>query len=87
MILVVDNFDSFTYNLVDYFNQLEMEVEVQRNDAPLDELLAEKYSAVVLSPGPGVPLKAGNLTRDIDQVSLMYFGVSREKITDLPIAF
>ena len=66
MILVVDNFDSFTYNLVDYFNQLEMEVEVQRNDAPLDELLVDKYSAVVLSPGPGVPSKAGNLMHVLD---------------------
>ena len=61
MILVVDNFDSFTYNLVDYFNQLDLEVEVLRNNAPLNKLLSEKYNGVVLSPGPGVPTKAGNL--------------------------
>lgn len=61
MILVVDNYDSFTYNLVDYFNQLNIEVKVRRNDASLENLLSEKYSGVVLSPGPGLPTKAGNL--------------------------
>lgn len=66
MILVVDNFDSFTYNLVDYFNQLEMEVEVLRNNAPLIDLLSEKYTGLVLSPGSGIPAKAGNLMQILD---------------------
>ena len=66
MILVVDNFDSFTYNLVDYFNQLEIEVEVLRNNAPLKELLSEKYTGLVLSPGPGLPAKAGNLMKVLE---------------------
>lgn len=61
MILLVDNFDSFTYNLVDYFHQLDLEVKVCRNNTPLHELQSEKYKAVVFSPGPGVPENAGNL--------------------------
>ena len=66
MILVVDNFDSFTYNLVDYLNQLDLEVEVIRNNVSIDRLLNNKYNAVVLSPGPGIPKKAGGLMKIID---------------------
>lgn len=66
MILVVDNFDSFTYNLVDYFNQLELNVEVLRNNAPLKQLLEDKYSGVVLSPGPGIPMHAGYIMQVIE---------------------
>ncbi|MBB3698678.1 gamma-glutamyl-gamma-aminobutyrate hydrolase family protein [Flammeovirga yaeyamensis] len=61
MILLLDNFDSFTYNLVDYFTQLGKKVEVVRNDTPLDEITPYKYEAVVLSPGPETPDKAGNM--------------------------
>ncbi|ADR21769.1 glutamine amidotransferase [Marivirga tractuosa] len=61
MILIVDNFDSFTYNLVDYFNQLGEECEVIRNDVAPEKLNKRKYSAVVLSPGPGKPEEAGFL--------------------------
>ena len=60
-LLLLDNFDSFTYNLLDYFRQLGCEVEVRRNDAPLTELRALAPEAVVLSPGPGTPRAAGNL--------------------------
>ena len=66
MILVIDNYDSFTYNLVDYFNQLDLEVEVIRNDESVDDLLSEKYKGVVLSPGPGIPQNAGNLMKALD---------------------
>ena len=66
MILILDNFDSFTYNLVDYFHQLGVEVEVLRNNVPFDNLISEKYSAVVLSPGPGIPANAGNLMQALD---------------------
>ncbi len=66
MILVVDNYDSFTFNLVDYFNQLGKEVEVLRNDAPSNKLLSNKYNAIVLSPGPGKPANAGNLMKILD---------------------
>ena len=66
MILVVDNFDSFTYNLVDYLKQLGQETEVLRNNLPLEILLSDRYSSVVLSPGPGIPSAAGNLLSVID---------------------
>ena len=62
MILVVDNYDSFTYNLVQLLRGLagEEEVRVARNDAaPPGELLAGAPRAIVLSPGPGVPEAAG----------------------------
>lgn len=66
MILVVDNYDSFTFNLVDYFNQLDLEVNVLRNTVPLNDILSEKYDAVVFSPGPGIPKQAGHLMKIID---------------------
>jgi para-aminobenzoate synthetase component II len=57
-ILVVDNFDSFVYNLVQYLGQLGAECDVRRNDAvDLDEVAG--YDGVLLSPGPGTPEEAG----------------------------
>lgn len=54
MILMIDNFDSFTYNLVQYFQQLGSEVEVRRNNAlTAGDALALRPEAIVLSPGPG----------------------------------
>lgn len=66
-LLLLDNFDSFTYNLLDYFRQLECQVEVRRNDVPLAELRALSFDAVVLSPGPGTPAEAGNLLAVIEE--------------------
>lgn len=60
MILLLDNYDSFTWNLVQAFARLGAEVEVERNDAAsVDALLAREFAAVVLSPGPGRPCDAG----------------------------
>ena len=59
MILLLDNYDSFTYNLLDYLRQLDLEVEVVRNDK-LDLKSLASYEAVVLSPGPGRPEGAGS---------------------------
>jgi anthranilate synthase component 2 len=60
MILVVDNYDSFTYNLVHYLAELGARVVVRRNDAlSADEALAMGAEAVVLSPGPCTPNEAG----------------------------
>lgn len=60
MILVIDNYDSFTYNLVQLIRGEGVEVEVRRNDdATVDELLALEPAALVLSPGPGRPEDAG----------------------------
>ena len=61
MLLLLDNFDSFTYNLVDYFGQLGVEAKVVRNDVPLVEITQLPVIGVVLSPGPHVPQQAGNL--------------------------
>ena len=60
MFLLIDNYDSFTYNLVHYFGELGVEVEVRRNDVvSVDEALALAPEAIVISPGPGVPDNAG----------------------------
>ncbi|MEK6531578.1 MAG: aminodeoxychorismate/anthranilate synthase component II [Deltaproteobacteria bacterium] len=60
MILMIDNFDSFTYNLVQYFMELGAEVEVYRNNAiTVKEIEEKKPRAVVISPGPCDPQRAG----------------------------
>jgi anthranilate synthase/aminodeoxychorismate synthase-like glutamine amidotransferase len=60
MILVIDNYDSFTYNLVQYLGELGMEIEVRRNDAiDVEEIGALHPRAIVLSPGPCTPSEAG----------------------------
>jgi anthranilate synthase component 2 len=60
MILVIDNYDSFTYNLVHYLNELGAETRVHRNDAlTVSAALALRPDAVVLSPGPRTPDGAG----------------------------
>ncbi|MCX8499047.1 MAG: aminodeoxychorismate/anthranilate synthase component II [Caulobacteraceae bacterium] len=60
MILVIDNYDSFTYNLVHYLNELGAQTHVVRNDAlTVGEALGQKPEAVLLSPGPCDPDQAG----------------------------
>ena len=60
MLLVIDNYDSFTWNLVHYLGELGAEPHVVRNDKiTADEALAEKPEAIVLSPGPCTPNEAG----------------------------
>ena len=58
-LLLLDNFDSFTFTLADYLRQLKADVTVRRNDVPLAELRVPDFDAVVLSPGPGTPAAAG----------------------------
>ncbi len=60
MILMIDNYDSFTYNLVQYLGVLGAEVEVHRNDKiTLDEIESMQPERIVISPGPGTPQSAG----------------------------
>jgi len=60
MVLVVDNYDSFTYNLVQYLGELGAEVSVMRNDAVALEAIAKAPpERIVISPGPGRPEEAG----------------------------
>lgn len=65
-IIVIDNYDSFTYNLVHYLEDLNVEVTVYRNDEfELSEL--EKFDKILLSPGPGIPDEAGLLKQVIQK--------------------
>lgn len=60
MLLVIDNYDSFTYNLVQYLGELGADVSVRRNDSvTLDEIESLKPERIVISPGPGTPDDAG----------------------------
>lgn len=60
MVVIIDNYDSFTYNLAHLVKELDVEVEVLRNDQfKLEEL--EPYEKIILSPGPGIPEEAGLL--------------------------
>ena len=65
-VFVIDNYDSFTYNLVHYLEELDCEVTVKRNDQfNLDEL--EEYPYILLSPGPGIPDESGLLKAAIER--------------------
>ncbi|MGE5421806.1 MAG: anthranilate synthase component II [Ignavibacteriales bacterium] len=60
MILMIDNYDSFTYNLVQYFEELGEEVTVFTNDAiTIDEIKQLNPDAIIISPGPSAPIDAG----------------------------
>ncbi len=60
MLVLIDNYDSFTYNLVHFLGELGADLEVVRNDvATVDELLGRGYERVVVSPGPCTPNEAG----------------------------
>ena len=76
-ILIIDNYDSFTYNLVHYVNEYrEHETDVFRNDRiAMDDI--GQYDGILISPGPGIPSEAGNLPEIIDRYkeSKRIFGV------------
>ncbi|MCP5545363.1 MAG: aminodeoxychorismate/anthranilate synthase component II [Akkermansiaceae bacterium] len=60
MLLILDNYDSFTYNLVQYFGELGVEMEIYRNDViSVDEVKAKKPERICISPGPCTPNEAG----------------------------
>ena len=78
-VLVVDNYDSFAYNLVQYLGELGAEVETVRNDhATVDDLLIRGYERVVVSPGPCTPNEAGisvEVTRRFPEAGVPTLGV------------
>jgi anthranilate synthase/aminodeoxychorismate synthase-like glutamine amidotransferase len=78
-VLVLDNYDSFTYNLVQYLGELGAEVETVRNDrAGVDQLLDAGYDRCVVSPGPGTPDVAGitlELVRRMPEAGVPTLGV------------
>lgn len=69
-LLIIDNFDSFLYNLVDYFLEAGIECRVVRNDVSMKEITKFDYEGIVLSPGPGKPNEAGNMMEIIEQYHL-----------------
>lgn len=71
MILVIDNFDSFTYNLVQYLGELGAEVAVHRHHITLAEIEALNPQGIVISPGPGNPDQAG-----VSLAAIRHFGGS-----------
>lgn len=68
-VLIIDNYDSFTYNLVHYFEALDCEVSVIRNDEITDDLISN-FNKIVISPGPGLPKEAGLLNSFIKKYAL-----------------
>ena len=79
MYLLIDNYDSFTYNLYHYFLELGAKIEVYRNDKiTTQEILKKKYKGIVLSPGPCTPNEAGiclDLIKEISKVNIPTLGV------------
>ena len=78
-VLVVDNYDSFTYNLVQFVGELGAELEVVRNDhATVEQLLIRGYDRVIVSPGPCTPDQAGislEITRRFPEAGIPTLGV------------
>lgn len=76
-IVLIDNYDSFTWNLVDYFYRCGVQFQVVRNDRTLDQLKQLQVDALVLSPGPESPQKAGNLMQFVEHFhdKLPMFGI------------
>lgn len=69
MIVMIDNYDSFTYNLVQYFGEMEKDIRVFRNDAiTVDEIRALKPDHLVISPGPCTPNEAGISVEAVKQL-------------------
>jgi anthranilate synthase component 2 len=79
MYLLIDNYDSFTYNLYHYFLELGVKIEVYRNDKiTTKDILKKKYKGIVLSPGPCTPNEAGiclDLIKEISKVNIPTLGV------------
>ncbi|MBT8327280.1 MAG: aminodeoxychorismate/anthranilate synthase component II [Bacteroidia bacterium] len=77
MLLLLDNYDSFTYNLYDYFLQCGAECEVIRNDELDVSTVLSKYKGIIISPGPGTPENAGCTMEILEKFSdkLPIFGV------------
>ena len=77
-ILLIDNYDSFTYNLYHYLSSLNCKVDVYRNDKiSTEKILRKKYHKIVISPGPGNPNQAGNCLKIVKRLykKIPIFGV------------
>ena len=68
-ILLIDNYDSFTYNLFHYISKFKIKVDVKRNDkVDSKTIIKKKYNKIVISPGPGNPDQAGNCLKIVKDV-------------------
>lgn len=76
-ILLIDNFDSFTFNLVDFFETAGGELTIYRNDVSVDDIHPKDFDLLLISPGPSIPKNAGNLMEIIDKCigEIPIFGV------------
>ena len=77
-ILLIDNYDSFTFNLYHYLSSLKVNVDVVRNDQiTSNEILKRKYNKIVISPGPGNPNQSGNCLKIVKTLykKIPIFGV------------
>lgn len=79
MFILIDNYDSFTWNLVQYFGELGHHVDVYRNDKiSADEVIAKKPDGIILSPGPGTPDESGvclELIKKADEHNIPLLGI------------
>lgn len=66
MLLFIDNFDSFSYILLDMVLQAGVDVRIVRNNVPLHKLVDDQYEGLIISPGPGLPQQAGYLMEVLD---------------------
>ena len=86
MILLLDNFDSFTYNLVDYFKQLKVGTVIFRNNQHIEDIVKHSYRGIVLSPGPGKPSDSGILLKVIssfmDKIPILGICLGHQAIGD-----
>ena len=68
-IILIDNYDSFTFNLYHYISSLKINVDVIRNDKVTSkEILKKKYNGIVISPGPGNPDQSGNCINIVNKL-------------------
>ena len=79
MVLVIDNYDSFTYNLVQYLGEMQVDLQVRRNDeVTLDQIRALQPARILVSPGPCSPRESGlsnDIIRTFSQEGIPIFGV------------
>jgi anthranilate synthase component II len=66
MVLLIDNFDSFSHILADYFRQAGLELEIFRNDIDIEVIKKGNWEGLILSPGPEIPERAGNLLQILE---------------------
>ena len=70
-VLLIDNYDSFTFNLYHYISSLNVKVDVVRNDKiNSKEIIKKKYDKIVISPGPGNPNQSGNCIKTVSYTHL-----------------